>query len=36
MDKLVKMGFEQNEALDNIEAAQGELGLGDGLFAQAR
>ena len=36
VDKLVKMGFEANEALDNVETAQGELGLGDGLFAPAR
>lgn len=33
VDKLVAMGFEENEARDNIETRQGELGLGDGLFA---
>ena len=33
VDKMVKMGFEQSEALDNVETAQGELGLGDGLFS---
>ena len=33
VDKLVKMGFEENEALDNVESAQGDLGIGDGLFA---
>ena len=32
VDKLVAMGFEQNEALDNIETRQTELGLRDGLF----
>ena len=34
VDKLVAMGFEESEALDNIEPAQRELGLGNGLFPQ--
>lgn len=32
-DKLVAMGFEEDEALDNIEPAQKELGEDGGLFA---
>lgn len=32
-DKLVAMGFEEDEALDNIEPAQKELGEDTGLFA---
>ena len=32
-DKLVAMGFEEDEARDNIEPAQGELGGEDGLFS---
>ncbi len=31
-DKLVAMGFEEDEARDNIEPVQGELGGEDGLF----
>ena len=31
-DKLVAMGFEEEEARDNIEPVQGELGSEDGLF----
>ena len=31
-DKLVAMGFEEDEASDNIEQIQGELGGEDGLF----
>ena len=31
-DKLVTMGFEEDEARDNIEQVQGELGDEDGLF----
>ena len=31
-DKLVTMGFEEDEARDNIEQVQGELGGEDGLF----
>jgi type III restriction enzyme len=31
-DKLVAMGFEESEALDNIEPAQGSLGVDDPLF----
>ena len=31
-DKLVAMGFEEEEARDNIEQVQGELGGEDGLF----
>ena len=31
-DKLVAMGFEEDEARDNIEQVQGELGGEDGLF----
>ena len=31
-DKLVAMGFEEDEARDNIEQVQGELGDEDGLF----
>ena len=34
VDKLVAMGFEESEALDNIEPPQRELGLGNGLFPQ--
>ena len=32
-DKLVAMGFEEDEARDNIEQVQGELGSEDGLFS---
>ena len=32
IDKLVKMGFEEDEARDNVESAQGELAVEDGLF----
>ncbi len=32
-DKLVAMGFEEDEARDNIEPVQGELGGEDGLFS---
>ena len=32
-DKLVAMGFEEDEASDNIEQVQGELGGEDGLFS---
>lgn len=32
-DKLVAMGFEEDEALDNIEPVQQQMGWDDGLFA---
>ena len=32
VDKLVAMGFEEDEAFDNIELTQGELGVDGGLF----
>ena len=32
IDKLVKMGFEEDEARDNVESGQGDLDVGDGLF----
>ena len=34
VDKLVAMGFEADEARDNIEPVQKELDAGDGLFVQ--
>ncbi len=34
VDKLVKMGFDEDEARDSIEQAQGELGTDDDLFSQ--
>ena len=32
IDKLVKMGFEEDEARDNVESGQGNLDVEDGLF----
>ena len=32
IDNLVKMGFEEDEARDNVESGQGDLDVGDDLF----
>lgn len=34
VDKLIAMGFEEEEAWQSIESSQGDLGLGAGLFGQ--
>ena len=34
VDKLVQMGFDEDEARDSIEQVQGELGIDDDLFSQ--